>query len=183
MSRWGLSLKKIPLLEELSLIHRTMITAEDIDDVGRYCPLLKTFKLNRRGFFKKEEPDHVNYTGIAIAKYLPSLSHLELIGDSLNNIGLQAIMDGCTHLESLDIRQCMYIDLKKDNIGKRCSERFKDVKLPNDSMEGGYMHLVANYEEPSMMIIMISDSDGNMKEFEPWNDTQECNDYVKFYLR
>ncbi|CAH1445294.1 unnamed protein product [Lactuca virosa] len=46
-----------------------------------------------------------------------------------------AILDGCPHLQSLDLRQCMYIDLKGD-MGKRCSENIKCLKLPEDSLEG-----------------------------------------------
>ncbi|XP_071688562.1 F-box protein SKIP19-like [Rutidosis leptorrhynchoides] len=145
---WGVYLKKFPLLEELSL-ETTEIGPEDIEAVGRYCPLLKTLKLNQK-FYKwstiDDDEEHVqmlNETAIAIGKNLHDLRHLQLIGDMMTNTGLQAILDGCTRLESLDMRQCLYIDLKKDDMGKRCSERIKDVKLPNDDMEG-YMHLVKN---------------------------------------
>ncbi|XP_071690194.1 putative F-box/LRR-repeat protein 9 [Rutidosis leptorrhynchoides] len=149
---WSVYFKKFPLLEELS-IETTDIGPDDIEAAGRYCPLLKTLKVNQR-FYKwsnldkddEESVQMLNETAIAIGKYLHDLSYLQLIGNSMTNIGLQAILDGCTHLESLDMRQCLYVDLKKDEIGKRCSERIKDLKHPNDSMEG-YMHLVKDIND------------------------------------
>ncbi|CAH1445289.1 unnamed protein product [Lactuca virosa] len=76
-----------------------------------------------------------NKTAKAIGENLHELRHLELIGNTMTNIGLEAILDGCCYLESLDLRQCMYINLKGD-MGKRCSENIKYLKLPEDSVEG-----------------------------------------------
>ncbi|XP_071690794.1 putative F-box/LRR-repeat protein 9 [Rutidosis leptorrhynchoides] len=188
---WGDYLKKFPLLEELSL-ETTVIGLQDIEAVGRYCPLLKTLKLNQKlykwpNIYDDEEHVQVlNETAIAIAKHLPNLRHLQLIGDGMSNIGLQAILDGCTHLESLDIRQCLYIDRKKDDIGKRCSERIKDVKLPNDDMEG-YMHLVDNdYDDyvesnvSSESMLFFGDSDGDYYGRRYYDsDGYEYDDYTR----
>ncbi|XP_076917360.1 putative F-box/LRR-repeat protein 9 [Bidens hawaiensis] len=135
---------KLSLLEELSLVG-ICIMEEDIEAVGRYCPLLKTLKMNQKSLiYWKDDADYYgddvyvsafNEIAQAIAKNLPNLTHLELIGNCLNNNGLQAILDGCCHLEALDLRQCYYHDLKTD-LGKRCYRQIKHLKLPHDSLEG-----------------------------------------------
>ncbi|XP_076942268.1 putative F-box/LRR-repeat protein 23 [Bidens hawaiensis] len=135
---------KLSLLEELSFVG-ICVMEDDIEVVGRYCPLLKTLKMNQNSFMHWK--DDVDYNGDdvytsafdeiakAIGKHLPNLTHLELIGNCLNNIGLQAILDGCCHLELLDLRQCYYLDLKTD-LGKRRHRQIKNLKLPHHSLEG-----------------------------------------------
>ncbi|GKC80912.1 F-box domain containing protein, partial [Tanacetum coccineum] len=76
-----------------------------------------------------------NDLSIAIGKNLHELRHLELIGNSMTNIGLEAILDGCRHLELLDLRMCEYVDVNTD-LGKRCSRQIQYLKLPNDSLNG-----------------------------------------------
>lgn len=137
----GLSevLKKLPLLEELTLCF-TDISKEDIEAAGRCCPLLKSLKINKQGVrYRDMDSDEevqmeYNEEAVAIGKNLRELRHLQFIGNSMSNIGLQAIMDGCPHLESLDLRRCPNISLDGD-LGKRCSEQIKYLRLPNDSME------------------------------------------------
>ncbi|KAI3709986.1 hypothetical protein L2E82_39759 [Cichorium intybus] len=46
-----------------------------------------------------------NDYAFAIANSMPRLSHLELSDCNMTNDGLQAILDGCPHLQSLDVRQ------------------------------------------------------------------------------
>nr|XP_043627258.1 putative F-box/LRR-repeat protein 23 [Erigeron canadensis] len=87
-----------------------------------------------------------NSLAVAIGKNLPELRHLELIGNSMTNTGLKAILDGCLHLDSFDLRQCLYIDLKGD-LGKRCSEQIKHLKLPHDALDG-FQHLDENVDVP-----------------------------------
>ncbi|XP_076932276.1 putative F-box/LRR-repeat protein 23 [Bidens hawaiensis] len=129
--------KKLSSLEELSLV-RTMIKKVNIEDVGRYCPLLKTLKLNEEGFrfrlLATDGADIVNEIAVAIAENLPQLTHLELIGSCIQNIGLEAILDGCCHLESLDLRGCLGLDLTGD-LGKRCSQQIKYLRLPHESFK------------------------------------------------
>ncbi|CAB4306924.1 unnamed protein product [Prunus armeniaca] len=50
--------------------------------------------------------------------------HLQLRGNKLTNDGLQAILDGCPHLESLDLRGCFHLKLGGE-LGRRCAERIK----------------------------------------------------------
>nr|XP_043629263.1 putative F-box protein At4g05475 [Erigeron canadensis] len=139
---WGGSLKKFSLLEDLSL-ENTIISDKDIEVAGHHCPLLKKLKINQKAYLLYGDYDesmtYRNALAVAIGKDLPELRHLELIGNTMTNIGLKAILDGCHHLESLDLRRCLYIDLKGD-LGKRCSEQIKHLKLPHDSLEG-YQHL------------------------------------------
>ncbi|KAJ4705054.1 F-box protein SKIP19-like [Melia azedarach] len=39
------------------------------------------------------------------------LRHLQIFGNKLTNNGLQAILDGCPLLQSLDLRQCFNVSL------------------------------------------------------------------------
>ncbi|KAM0035809.1 putative leucine-rich repeat domain superfamily [Helianthus debilis subsp. tardiflorus] len=106
---WSEPFKKLSSLEELSLV-RIKVRVEYIEAAGRCCPLLKTLKVNQKASSSEFAPydyyDFVNMQNeiaLAIGKNLPQLTHLELIGSSMDNIGLQAILDGCCHLESLDL--------------------------------------------------------------------------------
>ncbi|KAJ0805302.1 putative F-box domain, leucine-rich repeat domain superfamily, F-box-like domain superfamily [Helianthus annuus] len=138
---WSEPFKKLSSLEELSLV-RVKVRAEYIEAAGRCCPLLKTLKVNQKASASEYAPydyyDFVNMQNeiaVAIGKNLPQLTRLELIGSSMDNIGLQAILDGCCHLESLDLRRCTKLDLNGD-LGKRCYQQIKYLKLPHHSLEG-----------------------------------------------
>ncbi|XP_022007837.1 putative F-box/LRR-repeat protein 23 [Helianthus annuus] len=122
----------ITLLEELNL-YAIIISKEEIETVGRYCPMLKTLKVNSRGYAGSLM--RYNEIAIAIGQNLLGIRHLELIGNKMTNVGLRVILDNCHHLETLDLRECFYIDLKGD-LGKQCSKQIKYLKLPNDSLEG-----------------------------------------------
>ena len=90
----------------------------------RYCPLLKSLKWNQ--FWERQhcigiegdEKFDYDYRALAIAKNMPKLHHLQLIGNRVMNDGLQAILDGCPHLESLDLRKCFNVTLS-GNLGKK----------------------------------------------------------------
>ena len=83
---------------------------------------------------------------LAIAKNMPELRHLQLIGNKVTNDGLQAILDGCPHLESLDIRKCFNVTLS-GNLGKRCAERIKNLRHPNDSTHDyGFMAEISDMD-------------------------------------
>ncbi|KAK1375551.1 putative F-box/LRR-repeat protein 23 [Heracleum sosnowskyi] len=136
---WSEFLKKIPLLEEIELTFAG-ISEETVANAGRYCPMLKIFKYNDRGYmhdgrpFSQEIADGADAFVMAIAKGMPQLLHLELIGSAMTNKGLQAILDGCPQLESLDLRRCFYLNLD-GSFGKLCKERIKNLKLPCDSVK------------------------------------------------
>ncbi|KAK7852862.1 f-box protein skip19 [Quercus suber] len=120
--------ENLPLLEELD-ITISSLSEETIEAVGRCCPHLKSFKWNHEGY---RFPDiQCDEEAVAIAKNMPKLRHLQLIGNRLTNDGLQAILDNCPHLESLDLRKCFNVTLSGD-LGRRCA-RIKNLRLPNDS--------------------------------------------------
>ncbi|KAF3962849.1 hypothetical protein CMV_012689 [Castanea mollissima] len=119
---------KLPLLEELE-ISPCSFSKESLMALGRCCPLLKSFKLNQQGFrWPRIEWDE---EAVAVAESMPELRHLQLFGNKLTNDGLNAILNGCPHLESLDLRQCFNVNLSGD-LGKRCAERIKSLRCPND---------------------------------------------------
>ncbi|MCD7460167.1 hypothetical protein HAX54_042976 [Datura stramonium] len=122
--------KNFPLLEELH-IYCTFITKEDIESIGRSCSLLKSFILNSSAYnelgFRLPLEDEGQ--ALAIARSMPELRHLALVDNALTNVGLEAILDGCPHLESLDLRRCYNIDLEGD-LGRRCRQQIVDLKQP-----------------------------------------------------
>ncbi|KAK6781806.1 hypothetical protein RDI58_019602 [Solanum bulbocastanum] len=118
--------KNFLLLEELHT-HLTLITEKNIGNIGRYCPVLKSFTLNASEYDTNGyslSPD--DGQALAIARSMPELWHLALLLNTLTNVGLQAILDGCPHLVSLDLRRCN-IDLEGD-LGKRCRQQIVDLK-------------------------------------------------------
>ncbi|KAG5589536.1 hypothetical protein H5410_040050, partial [Solanum commersonii] len=130
--------KNFPLLEELHS-HLTLITEEDIESVGRYCPLLKSFTLNASrcttiGYSLSPNDGQA----LAIARSMPELRHLTLILNPLTNFGLQAILDGCPHLVSLDLRRSN-IDLE-GYLGRRCRQQIVDLKQPHASNQDYEFH-------------------------------------------
>ncbi|XVF68317.1 hypothetical protein PTKIN_Ptkin10aG0195000 [Pterospermum kingtungense] len=119
-----------PLLEELE-IYLCDVCSFSIKAVGRCCPLLQTFKYNQWA-----SPNFHHYVhddeALAIAKNMHGLRHLQLVGNRLSNQGLEAILDGCLYLESLDLRNCFNVNLEGD-LGKRCAEQIKNLRRPDDS--------------------------------------------------
>ncbi|KAH0641770.1 hypothetical protein KY290_033376 [Solanum tuberosum] len=152
--------KNFPLLEELHT-HLTLITEEDIESVGRYCPLLKSFTLNASkcttiGY--SLSPDDCQ--ALAISRSMPELWHLALILNPLTEVGLQAILDGCPHLVSLDLRRCN-IDLEGD-LETRCRQQIVDLKQPHASCQ--------DYEFDSEVCYYIyySSSDDYEDDYDIW---------------
>ncbi|KAK2998519.1 hypothetical protein RJ639_022675, partial [Escallonia herrerae] len=123
--------KKLPQLEELHL-YFTVFGKQEIEVAGRFCTLLKSFKLN---FHSYEHPRECDDEALAIAESMPELRNLQLFGNKMTDDGLRAILDKCPHLESLDLRQCFNVTLAGD-VGYRCFERIKDLKRPHDSTDG-----------------------------------------------
>ena len=89
---------------------------------------MQSLKFNMKGFrYPHVESDEVAF---AIANNMPKLRHLQLLGCKLTNVGLCAILNGCPHLESLDLRQCYNLNLEGP-LGNRCAEQIKDLRCPN----------------------------------------------------
>ncbi|VVB07870.1 unnamed protein product [Arabis nemorensis] len=127
---------KLPLLEVLELYETWQNL--DLKAIGHSCLKLKTLKLNCSGT-KFDDDD-----ALTIAKSMPELRHLQLIGNRLTDIGLNAILDNCPHLEHLDLRKCLNITLS-GNLEKRCLEMVKGFRRPNDST-ADYPYYAAFYE-------------------------------------
>lgn len=127
------AIKKLSQLEEFHL-SRTYPTAKDIEDIGQNCPQLKSFSMNQ----VCQHPQNDD-TALAIANNMPELRHLQVIGNCMTKIGLQAILNGCAHLESLDLRMCYYLRFG-GKFEKLCMARIKDLKSPHDSMENYEFH-------------------------------------------
>ncbi|XP_060182458.1 putative F-box/LRR-repeat protein 23 [Lycium barbarum] len=88
------------------------------------------------------------------SKSLPTLHHLQLIGNSITNKGLEAILDSCPHLVSLDLRLCNYVSLNAV-LSSRLSGQIKDVKLSHDSLAGLDFSFKACGEEDDDMLLVI----------------------------
>lgn len=123
--------KNFPLLEELH-IYLSYINKDQIEVIGHSCPLLKSFTLSAHGFLGYQSNDEA----LAVARSMPELRHLSLFGNALSNEGLHAILDGCPHLESLDLRHCYNIDLDEGDLESRCKQQIVDLKDPDDSTCG-----------------------------------------------
>uniref|UniRef100_A0A803LY03 F-box/LRR-repeat protein 15/At3g58940/PEG3-like LRR domain-containing protein n=1 Tax=Chenopodium quinoa TaxID=63459 RepID=A0A803LY03_CHEQI len=123
------AVKMLPALEEVAIIICSF-SVDTIEAIGHTCPPLKSFTLNDIAP-DYEYADADNEEALAIAKSMPNLRTLQLIGTFMTNEGLKAILDGCPLLESLDLRACFFIDLSGE-LGKKC-EQIKYVRQPGDS--------------------------------------------------
>ncbi|XP_047938802.1 putative F-box/LRR-repeat protein 23 [Salvia hispanica] len=135
------AIKKLPQLEELHLIMWSAVSPEEVANIGISCPTLKSFqyikywdeaRLHAENQYWNEDrsefEDADEEYGVAIGKSMPNLRHLQPWGLKMTNEGLEAILNGCPHLESLNLRQCRGLVLQWDLV-KRC-KRIKDLKLP-----------------------------------------------------
>ncbi|XP_010422434.1 PREDICTED: F-box protein SKIP19-like [Camelina sativa] len=116
---------KLPLLEELEVSYGSL-SGESLKVIGQSCLKMTTLKLNRHP--QKENDDDA----LAIAETMLGLRHLQMFGNGLSDTGLNAVLDSCPKLEHLDLRRCLNVNLVGD-LQKRCSERVKVVRHPNDS--------------------------------------------------
>lgn len=125
------AIKNFPFLEELHLYY-IRITKEAIEAIGHSCLQLESFRLNHRG--SRRPQIEYDEEAFAIAESMPALRHLQLFGNKMTNEGLKAILDGCPHLKSLDIRQCFNVSLA-GSLERRCSQQMTHLKRPFDSTE------------------------------------------------
>ncbi|XP_047308426.1 uncharacterized protein LOC124911932 [Impatiens glandulifera] len=191
--------KMMPSMEELHL-HFGKITEVGLENVGRSCPGLKSLTHNRHNRQRAltilesdddySDPDSdegynsdPNSEALAISRTMPQLRHLSLVGNSMTNTGLQAIIDSCPHLESLDLRRCFKVDLSGE-LGKKCSS-IKTFHHPNEfivdyddestSCERGLFYdLYDDYSDGFSGFCLDSDEDDEYNYY-------PSNDYEDFY--
>ncbi|GAB4840678.1 hypothetical protein Ancab_021445 [Ancistrocladus abbreviatus] len=155
---------KLSLLEEVELT-LCSFTVEEIKAVGRNCPLLKTFKLNHQGARDHSFAD--DEEALAISETMPQLHHLQLIGNGLTTTGLEAIINSCLHLKSVDLCACFHISLG-GTLWKRCVEQIKDFRLPNGPTD--FYKFVASTDYESDF------DDGMFNDVEFLSDIDEYNE-------
>ncbi|KAJ1440416.1 Leucine-rich repeat [Sesbania bispinosa] len=127
--------KKLSLLEELD-ISSTNLSVFSLAAIGRYCPVLKVLKISYSKKARKGNVKCDDDVAFAIARWMPKLRHLHLLGNKITNDGLLAILDGCPLLETLDLRKCFCVDLS-GSLGKRCNQKIKNLLSPNDYVDSG----------------------------------------------
>lgn len=161
--------KKLPNLQELHMF-LTAVSKETLENVGRCCPHLKSLTYNIQGSrVPYIEDDDGEGEALAIAQTMPGLRHLSLFGNQMTNVGLQAILDRCPHLESLDLRQCFNVNLG-GAFGRTCAKKIKNLKCPNDSTDdyeydatvyegGGYNSFDDEFPSAFSEIDFLSDAD------------------------
>ncbi|QHN79044.1 putative F-box/LRR-repeat protein 23 [Arachis ipaensis] len=96
--------EKLPLLEELDITLCLNVSSIALEAIGRGCPLLKSLKFNYNRNNNGEE--------FVIAKNMSNLRHLQLVPTNFNNSGSRAILDGCPHLESLDLHESDIVEVE-----------------------------------------------------------------------
>ncbi|XP_022146724.1 putative F-box/LRR-repeat protein 23 [Momordica charantia] len=141
---------KLPLLEDLEIFFSfDSFDMETLKTVGRCCPLLNSLKLHNRNC-KGPRLMGCDEEALAIAENMPNLRHLGIFSNSLTDLGLQAILDGCPYLESLDLRHCLNLNLG-GQLEKKCSKRIKSLQLPYDPIDDcdlyDNLYIDSDYEE------------------------------------
>lgn len=132
------AVKKLPLLEDLEVSLCDNVggyyacgsdrRSDVFQVVGEVCPKLKHFRRSNKLFDVRvwwNKDDDVQ--GIAT---MHGLRSLQLFGHALTNEGLETILDGCPHLECLDIRHCFNIDMD-EALHLKCAG-IKTLRLPDD---------------------------------------------------
>ncbi|XP_058783594.1 putative F-box/LRR-repeat protein 23 [Vicia villosa] len=114
---------KFSLLEEIEILYCKNMSKDNLELIGRCCPLLKSLNFGRM-----LDCAFVNEP-FAIAKTMTRLSHLELFGVSIDDVGLFAILDGCPLLHSLDLEGCC-CEYLSPSLEKRCHGKIRDFRPP-----------------------------------------------------
>ena len=182
----GLSegIKRLPLLDEIDLCYCSF-SKEVLEAIGQYCPRLKSLKLNCQGF--RRPHIECNEEALAVAQNMPGLKSLQLFGNKLTNDGLVAILDGCRHLESLDLRQCFNVNLG-GNVGKRCAEQIKFVRYPNDPTDDyefdAEIHDDASFDDeyPSGISDLDLLSDDDYYDFSADSDFSDYDPFEQYHI-
>lgn len=171
------------MLEDLEISFGSF-DVETLETLGQCRPLLKSLKLNRQ-FYRRVECDK---GALAIAENMPNLRHLQIFGNSLTNRGLEAILDGCPDLESLDLRQCFNLNLA-GQLGAKCSEKIKNLRLPHDPTDDyefstEIVEYGDDYEEDYGYPFGLSDTDllTDDDDYYEFSGGSDFSDYTDLYF-
>ncbi|KAJ4792204.1 RNI-like superfamily protein [Rhynchospora pubera] len=131
------TIKKQPKLEEIQIAFGPF-SNKVTEIVGMEAPQLKRFKFNALCMYPitgevDEEDLSFDVAALGIAKTMHQLRHLQLTYNSITNRGLKAILEGCPHLETLDIRGCCNVSMDYD-MWSLCA-RLTCLRQPNDSLD------------------------------------------------
>ncbi|CAK9321245.1 unnamed protein product [Citrullus colocynthis] len=173
------AVSKLPLLEDLELSFCSF-DMETLETLGQSCPGLKSLKLNRQ-FYRRVECD---IAALAIAENMPNLRHLQIFGNSLTNRGLEAILDGCPDLESLDLRQCFNLNLA-GQLGTKCSGKIKDLRLPHDPTDDyEFSTEIIDYDDDYGYPFGLSDTDllTDDDDYYEFSGGSDFSDYTDLYF-
>ena len=140
------ALKMVPQLEKLHITDTSSVNKLYEATVPN-CPHLKSFKLDK---VRIHIGIRIDIDALAIANTMPELRHLQLFGNEMTNNGLKAILDGCPHLESLDIEACYFIRSSGNEV-KLCKERIKNFK--------GRVDLLANLNTRMLQFMGTDDAE------------------------
>nr|CAB3482391.1 unnamed protein product [Digitaria exilis] len=123
-----------------------------------------------------------NEGAFAIAESLPELRLLQMAGNSLTNKGLYAILDGCPHLECLDISDCSNLHVDSE-LKARCT-KLKHVWMPRqpNKVRCPDLHVIGEHEGEDYSDIMNSLSEEeDMNLYEDMDDDSYCGNYWQDY--
>ncbi|XP_019180153.1 PREDICTED: putative F-box/LRR-repeat protein 23 [Ipomoea nil] len=127
------AVNEFPLLEELHLEY-SAISKQGIEAAGQSCPFLNSFSFRVRRFLNGPSDEEA----VAIAENMHGLRHLTLGGNGLTEKGVEAILDGCPRLQSLNLEQCNHVWLEGE-LRERCSQQIKDLNQ-HVRNPGAYLH-------------------------------------------
>jgi F-box/leucine-rich repeat protein 2/20 len=125
------AVRKLPQLEEVNISKCCNLSKDSLEVLGRSCPLLKSLQFTRELYMFIPPAD--DSEALVIAETMSNLSHLDIKGNMLTNIGLLAILDGCSLLDL------------NESLKKRCLDQIKDVRLPNMDASNRYYYDDNNY--------------------------------------
>ncbi|KAF8693955.1 hypothetical protein HU200_038600 [Digitaria exilis] len=124
------AIEKFPLLEELELELCESVGGSSVYEfISEACPQLKHYGHRKERYRWRiwiSDGDADCEEALAIAR-MHELRSLQLFRINLSNEGLVAILDGCPHLEYLDVRNCCNI-IMDDTLRAKCA-RIKKKKL------------------------------------------------------
>ncbi|TVU10762.1 hypothetical protein EJB05_44308, partial [Eragrostis curvula] len=109
------AVKRFPLLEELEVSKNSGVnTRKALKDVAMACPRLKHLRLVHSSYIVCSCcPRNLDDREAMAIATMHELRSLQLVYNDLTNQGLEAILDNCLHLESLDIQKCRNVVMNK----------------------------------------------------------------------